>query len=143
MGMSVPRSVEGQQLKTVKFVPNFALRDLMGWLVILALLATLATLFPWELGEKADPFASAPAGIKPEWFFIFMFQTLKFLPAKIGPVDGEVLGVVAFGVAALFWLLVPFLDRKSARGEKSPVFTLIGVIALLYITVMTVVGYLT
>ncbi len=126
----------------MKFVPNFLLRDLMGWLVALAVLAALAAIFPWELGEKADPFASAPAGIRPEWFFVFMFQTLKILPAKIGPVDGDVLGVTAFAIGGLFWLLVPFLDRKAARGTKSPVFTVIGLIVIVYIVVMTVVGYL-
>ncbi|MBI3949084.1 MAG: cytochrome bc complex cytochrome b subunit [Acidobacteria bacterium] len=142
-GMSVPLGLEAQNVKTMKFVPNFLLRDAMGWLVALGVLAALAAIFPWELGEKADPFAPAPAGIRPEWFFMFMFQTLKLLPAKVGFIDGEVLGVLAFGAGGLFWLLVPFLDRKAAWGERSPLFTLIGLVVLLYIVVMTVVGYVT
>ena len=141
-GMSVPPKLEGQNLKGMKFVPNFLLRDMMGWLIALGVLAALAAIFPWELGEKADPFASAPAGIRPEWFFMFMFQTLKLLPAKIGPIDGEVLGVLAFGIAGLFVLLIPFLDRRAARGKSSPAFTIIGIIVILYIVGMTVVGYL-
>ena len=64
------------------FFPNFMLRDLVGWLAALAILAGLAAFFPAELGEKADPFAPAPAGIKPEWYFMFMFQTLKYLPDR-------------------------------------------------------------
>jgi quinol-cytochrome oxidoreductase complex cytochrome b subunit len=126
----------------MKFVPNFFLRDLMGWLIALGALAALSAIFPWELGEKADPFASAPAGIKPEWFFMFMFQTLKYLPAKIGALDGEVLGILAFGAGGLFWLLVPFLDRKTAQGKSSRLFTVMGILILLYIVVMTIVGYL-
>jgi cytochrome b6 len=141
-GMSSPPGIDGKNVKTMKFVPDFLLRDLMGWLVALGALAALAAVFPWELGEKADPFAPAPAGIRPEWFFMFMFQTLKLLPAKIGPIDGDVLGVLAFGVAFLFWVFVPFLDRRAARGERSFTFTVIGIIALLYIVVMTVIGYL-
>src|SRR5436189_112158 len=105
-GMSVPPRVQ-LPVRTMKFFPNFLLRDLMGWLIALATLAALAAMFPWELGEKADPFASAPAGIRPEGYFVFMFQTLKFLPAKIGPVDGEVLGVIAFGIAGLALVLTP------------------------------------
>ena len=62
------------------FVPDFLLRDLFGWAVALAVLASLAAYFPWELGEKADPFAPAFADIKPEWFFMFMFQILKWVP---------------------------------------------------------------
>ncbi|MEW6128569.1 MAG: cytochrome bc complex cytochrome b subunit [Acidobacteriota bacterium] len=140
-GMSVPPSLEGKALKKMKFVPNFLLRDLMGWLIALGALAALSAIFPWELGEKADPFASAPAGIKPEWFFMFMFQTLKFIPAKIGPIDGEVLGVLAFGAGGLFWFLVPFLDRKTAQGKPSRGFTVIGIILLVYIVGMTIIGY--
>lgn len=143
-GMSVPPSVErqAQNVKTMKFFPNFLLRDAMGWLIALGALAALAALFPWELGEKADPFAPAPAGIKPEWYFLFMFQTLRLLPSHILFIEGEVLGVLAFGLGAVFWLLVPFLDKESVRGERDGLFTLIGVVILLYIAVMTVVGYL-
>ena len=39
--------------------------------------------FPWELGEKADPFASAPAGIRPEWYFLAPFYTLKLIPSHV------------------------------------------------------------
>lgn len=141
-GMSLPLGVDEQKVKTMRFIPDFLLRDLMGWLVALGVLAALAALFPWDLGEKADPFAPAPAGIRPEWFFMFMFQTLKLLPAKIGPVDGDVLGVLAFGIGGLFWLFVPFLDRRAARGQNSPIFTLIGIIVVLYMAAMTVMGYL-
>lgn len=141
-GMSKPAGA-GDDTRTMKFVPNFLLRDAMGWLVALGVVAALAALFPWELGEKADPFASAPAGIKPEWFFLFAFETLKRLPARVWIIEGESLGVLAFSLGALFWLLVPFLDRKSARGQSSPLFTLIGLAVLLYIVVMTVVGFVT
>jgi cytochrome b6 len=142
-GMSVPAELErsGHPLKTMPFFPNFLLRDLVGWLTALAVLAALAAYFPWELGFKADPFAPAPAGIRPEWYFMFMFQTLKYLPAKIGPVDGEMVGVMGFGLGGLLLLLVPFLDQRSARGEKSPLFTWIGVGIVTYIVVLSVLGY--
>ena len=83
-GMSEPlgtRQRPETERKTMPFFPNFLLRDLLLWLIVLNLLAILAVFFPWELGRKADPFASAPAGIKPEWYFLFMFQTLKYFPA--------------------------------------------------------------
>ena len=59
------------------FFPNFFLRDLVGWLCALGVLAALAAYFPAELGKKADPFQPAPTGIKPEWYFMAMFQTLQ------------------------------------------------------------------
>ena len=144
-GMSVSPVVErdqaGRPLRTMPFVPNFLLRDLFGWFVTLGFLAALAALFPWELGQKADPFAPAPAGIRPEWYFVFMFQSLKYIPAKIGPFDGEVLGILGYSLGGLLLLLVPFLDKRSASGKPSPLFRWIGIGIIAYIVVFTALGY--
>lgn len=142
-GMSVPPSVKAESVKKMKFVPNFLLRDLIGWILAIGVLAALAALFPWELGEKADAFAPAPAGIKPEWYFLFMFQTLKYLPAKIWKLDGEVVGIMAFNLVAVLLFIVPFVDRSPENKRRRLVFNIIGVIALLFIVVMTIIGYLT
>jgi len=143
-GMSEPMGHKaGAEMKTMPFFPNFLLRDLLLWLIVLNLLAILAVFFPWELGQKADPFASAPAGIKPEWYFLFMFQTLKYLPANVCIFEGEMLGIMAFGLAGLLWMLVPFWDRKSAGGEKNRLVTYGGVFAVMFIIVLTIIGWLT
>ncbi|MFB3815909.1 MAG: cytochrome bc complex cytochrome b subunit [Terriglobales bacterium] len=145
-GMSVPPSVEPvwelmpQQRREMKFFPNFLLRELMAWYLALAVLGVLAALSPWGLGEKADPFAPAPAGIKPEWYFLFMFQTLKLIPSKVLFIDGEILGVLAFGAAGVIWLLLPFLERLAGKRANALV-TGVGVFAVAYITAMTVYGW--
>ena len=140
-GMSVPESVKklpSDQRKTMPFFPNFVMRDFILWLLVLNLIALLAVFFPWELGLKADPLAPAPAGIRPEWYFMFMFQTLKVLPAHIWILEGEVFGILMFGAGALFWLLVPFLQR----GKNPKLWTQIGIGVLVYMIVLTVWGYL-
>jgi cytochrome b6 len=142
-GMSVPVGSDEKSVKKMKFIPNFMLRDLIGWILAIGVLAALAALFPWELGEKADAFAPAPAGIKPEWYFLFMFQTLKYLPAKIFFFDGEVIGILAFGLAAMALFVVPFVDKTPADPRKRLIFNVLGLLALLFIVVMTIVGYLT
>jgi len=142
-GMSVPPSLKDQNVRKMKFIPNFLLRDLIGWILAIGVLAALAALFPWELGEKADAFAPAPAGIKPEWYFLFMFQTLKYLPAKILGMDGEVLGIMAFNLVALLLFIVPFVDRGPENRRRTLAFKIIGVVALLFIVVMTIIGYVT
>jgi cytochrome b6 len=144
-GMSEPLGMEhneGTPMKTMPFFPNFLLRDLLLWLLVLNLLAILAVFFPWELGKKADAFASAPAGIKPEWYFLFMFQTLKYIPAKLLFIDGEVFGIMMFGLAGLLWMLVPFWDRKSSKGQHNRVVNYLGIFALFYIIALTIVGWL-
>jgi cytochrome b6 len=142
-GMSVPPGLKPESVKKMKFVPNFLLRDLIGWILAIGVLAALAALFPWELGEKADAFAPAPAGIKPEWYFLFMFQTLKYLPAKIWRFDGEVIGILAFTFVASLLFIVPFVDRSPENKRRRLAFNLIGIVALLFIVVMTIVGYVT
>jgi len=142
-GMSVPPGAEqhGEGRRVMPFFPNFLLRDLVGWLSALTVLAALAAYFPAELGKKADQFAPAPIGIKPEWYFMFMFQTLKYLPAYILGIEGEIVGVVGFGLGGLFLLLIPFLDRRAARGDSSRLFTWIGIAIIVYMIALTYLGY--
>ena len=145
-GISVPPGVEEQwkaspaQARAMKFFPNFALRELMAWYIALGVLGALAALSPWGLGTKADPFAPAPAGIKPEWYFLFMFQTLKLIPAKIGPIDGEVLGILAFSLAGAVWVLLPFFGNLG-RGRAHRWILGLGIFAVAYMVTMTVYGY--
>ena len=118
------------------------MKDLVGWTLALGILVLLASLFPWELGVKADPMASAPAGIRPEWFFCFMFQTLKYIPGKVLFVNGELLGILGFGLGGAALVLVPFLDRRAAREEKNKWLPAIGWLVILYIIVFTILAYI-
>jgi cytochrome b6 len=145
-GMSVPikvsrRLAPGEQLPQMPFFPNYILRDVLAWYVVLAILAALAAFYPWELGKKADPFAVVPPGIRPEWYFLAMFHTLKLVPSHVLGFEGERLGVIAFGVAAMVLVLVPFLDRRASRGESSPWFTVLAVLALVYLVTFTIIGH--
>ncbi len=144
-GMHEPEHVQKlppERKKMIPFFPNFLLRDTLLWLMVLNMLLFLAVFFPWELGEKADAFAPAPQGIRPEWYFMFMFQTLKLIPAHVLFMEGEVLGIMAFMVMGLAWMLVPFWERKKrADGRFRPV-TVIGVLGIIYMVVLTIWGYL-
>lgn len=145
-GMSEPLFIENEEKyenKKMPFFPNFLLRDLLFWLIVLNILAILAVFFPWELGTKADPFAPAPEGIKPEWYFLFMFQTLKYIPANIWFIEGEVFGVILFSIAGILWTLVPFWDRKSSRGERNRLINYVGILIVMYIILLTILGWLT
>ena len=145
-GMSVPPSIEGhlrpgEKLPQMPFFPNYVLRDVLAWYVVVAVLAALAAFYPWEIGTKADPFAVVPPGIRPEWYFLATFHTLKLLPSHILGFEGERIGVVGFGIAALFLVLVPFLDRRASRGQPSPLFTVLAVLGLVYLVSFTIIGH--
>lgn len=144
-GMSEPKGwdkLPEEKKVYIPFFPNFILRDILLWLIVLNILAVLAVFFPWELGEKADLFAPAPAGIKPEWYFVFMFQALKYIPAKVWLIDGELLGILAFAIGGLLWLVLPFLDTTEDGTVRSRVIRGGGIFVLVFIIVMTALGYL-
>jgi quinol-cytochrome oxidoreductase complex cytochrome b subunit len=140
--MSLPPSVDAERAPKMKFIPDFLLRDLVGWLAAVTVLATLAAIFPWELGEKADAFAPAPAGIKPEWYFVFMFQTLKYIPSRLLGMDGEILGILAFGLLGLLLVLTPFLSPEPRSGRRS-LLPIVGTAVLIYIIVLSALAYRT
>ncbi|HSP34346.1 MAG TPA: cytochrome bc complex cytochrome b subunit [Thermoanaerobaculia bacterium] len=143
-GMSVPPAIEREpkQRTPMKFFPQFALRDLSGWILALGVLAALAALFPWELGDKADLFAPAYEDIRPEWYYVFMFQTLKLVPGgEILHIEYEAIPILLFSLGGLALLLVPFLDRNVNKTGRSPLFTAAGVVTIIFMVAMTCWGY--
>jgi len=149
-GISVPERAAkkcggADRVPSMPFFPHFLLRDMVGWYVALGLLAALAALFPWELGEKAAPFGSAPEGIRPEWYFLFMFQSLKKLPAHVFGIpwlEGETVGGLFFGLCGLIVFLVPLLDLRAAQGRSRPILNVLAAIAVIGFVVMTAWGLL-
>lgn len=147
-GMSIPHQVAherggAEQVPSMAFFPKFLMRDMVGWYVALGLLAALAALFPWKLGEKADPFGTPPEGIKPEWYFLFMYESLKQLPAHLFRVEwleGEVVGMLLFGLVGVIVLLVPWLDRRAAQGGPRPVLNSLAAWAVFAFMVQTAAG---
>jgi len=144
-GMSVPPSVEKEGPRfgnNVKFFPNYFLRDVMTWSAALMVLLVLAAVSPVELGKKADPFGSAPAGIKPEWYFLSQFQTLRLLPATIVHMDGEVIGAIAFGLVGALWIALPLLEGRLGRnGARWARIAVLG--GLIYLASTTLYAYFT
>jgi quinol-cytochrome oxidoreductase complex cytochrome b subunit len=146
-GMSVPRRIEralkpGEKLRQMPFFPNYVLRDVLLWYIALAALAALAAYAPWDLGKKADPFAAVPPGIRPEWYFLAMFHTLKLIPSHVLGIEGERLGVLSFGLVTVFLVFVPFLDRRSRDGRNSPLFTALAIAGVGYLVVFTILAQL-
>lgn len=141
-GASTPIGVKVQS-ESIPFYPNYILRDAIAWTIGLMILLILAILIPMGLGEKADPLSSSPQGIKPEWFFLPLYQTLRFFPSAIGGIDGELIVNILVGVFATFWILVPFLDFASQREEQGIIFKIIGYMIIIYIATTIVMAYTT
>ena len=122
------------------FFPHFFMRELLLWLITLNILAVLAVFLPAELGVKADPFAPAPAGIKPEWYFLATFEFLKYMPGHVGPIEGERFGLLLISIGGVLFALVPWIDRGRNR-TLTRIIMVAGVIAIAFLTFMTYRGW--
>ena len=140
-GMSTPPKLDGNTVKRMPFFPNFFLRELMVWYGTLAVLGALAAIFPWELGEKADPFSSAPAGIRPEWYFLAEFYTLKLIPGHVGPIEGELLGLLGFALLGVGWALLPVWGVTKSGQAKTRLTSGAAIFLIAYLIVFSILGY--
>jgi len=103
---------------TIPFFPNYIILEVIVSFIILAALIVLASLLPTGLEEKADPF-STPQHIKPEWYFLWIYQFIKVPPILIGPgVLAELAGILIPAIGIVLLILLPFLDRKPERHPR-------------------------
>jgi ubiquinol-cytochrome c reductase cytochrome b subunit len=104
--------VELKKEETIPFFPDHVRSELKvigGLTAIVLLIGVLGLLFPVGLGDPADPMVT-PDHVKPEWYFLALYQILKFVPKTAGVV------VPLLGVALL--ALWPFFDRRPEQSRK-------------------------
>jgi quinol-cytochrome oxidoreductase complex cytochrome b subunit len=140
-GLSKPSSVKPDN-PSVPFYPNFLLRDLRAWMIALLALLSIAILYPWSLGPEADALKPAPDGIKPEWYFLPLYQTLKIVPARIWIFNGEALVNIFFLLGGLVLILLPFINRKRKSDRLDRAIRYIGILIILYLVTMMLSAYI-
>ncbi len=96
------------------FFPWHVVKDTVMMAMVFASLVTLAALVPAHLDEIANP-ADAEYVPRPEWYFLSLFQLLKYFPGPLEPVATMVIP----GLAVAFLLLLPFVDRGDDRHPFS------------------------
>ncbi len=97
-----------------KFYPEQVFKDTVAIFIAFAVLFVMAVVVHIPLERIADPTDSTYIP-RPEWYFLFLFQSLKLFE---GPL--EVFGsVILPGLAILTLVLVPFIDRgKMVKVSK-------------------------
>lgn len=96
--------------KGVPFFPDVIFKDVVVSFLIFVILVALAYFFGAPLEAKANP-ANTEYTPRPEWYFLFLFQLLKYFPGKL-----EVLGVVLIPTIVLVFLFIlPLIDRNPRR----------------------------
>jgi mono/diheme cytochrome c family protein len=124
--------------KGERFWPDSIYKDLLVSLGIFILLILLATYVGVPGEPKADPNDTAYIP-RPEWYFLFLFQLLKYFPGKL-----EWLGTAVIpGIVILVLLLLPLLDRKPARhySKRKVALTVMGVavVGIVALSILAVV----
>jgi len=123
----------------IPFFPHYVAKDAAIIAFFLALLLGVVffapgLFFPPTAFEPADPFVT-PKGIKPEWYFLWAYQTLKIFPS-------EFLGLAVQGVAVTLLLLLPFLDRSpERRPAKRPFFVVAFLLGIALFIALSVWGH--
>ena len=104
----------------------------MIFFLFLGIVGGVALLWPADLTQPANVLVT-PAGIKPEWYFLGLFQLVKVIP--------ELAALVAVGVLVVLLVVLPFLDRGPERNPlRRPVATTIGIVLVVALVVLTIWG---
>nr|YP_009475812.1 cytochrome b [Macaca sinica]AVM10391.1 cytochrome b [Macaca sinica] len=97
----------------ITFHPYYTIKDALGLILLLFVLATLTLLLPNLLNDPdnytpADPL-NTPPHIKPEWYFLFAYTILRSVPNKLG-------GVLALFLSILILAAIPMLHKSKQQS---------------------------
>lgn len=111
------------------FFPDHLLTEIIMGLVLMVLLAGLATILPATMGPPADPLTT-PEVIKPEWFFYVSFRWLKLFSGTVA--------VLSMGFIVFVMFVWPFIDaaihRRWPKSEFNVWIGILGVLAIIGLT---------
>jgi len=104
---------EEKENNSVPFFPDHVIQEAKVALVfgiILIIIGVLGLFFPVGLAAPADPL-DTPLHVKPEWYFLFLYQLLQFIPKTVGATAP----VIGIAILALW----PFIDIKADKTKKA------------------------
>lgn len=120
--------------ESVPFYPDHFISEATSMVWIVALISVLTIFLPAGLESKANSLVT-PVGVKPEWYFLFLFAFLHYVP--------PIVGVLTPMVGAALLVMLPFLDRNpeiKLSKRKIAIASLIVILAA--IVVLSFIGYL-
>jgi mono/diheme cytochrome c family protein len=95
-----------------RFYPKVPFQSIFYISAVLTALIFLAIASPAPLQDPADPLNHAAIDPKPEWYFMFLFQLLKYFSGPFIPIGTVIIPTIL----VILLLLLPFYDRNWARN---------------------------
>ena len=126
-----------EEKDSIPFFPNHFMTEFyvaIGFLLVLIIIGALGMFFPVGLQAPADPL-NTPLHVKPEWYFLALYQLLKYVPPSILGINGPMFAVVAIIVALLVVTIWPLLDKK-ADTKKAMRIRAIGVAVFVVLAIV-------
>jgi ubiquinol-cytochrome c reductase cytochrome b subunit len=120
----------------VPFFPDHFMTEfyvVIGIVALAIIVGALGMLFPVGIGAPADPL-NTPLHVKPEWYFLALYQILKFVPSSVLGIEGPMFAVTLMVVAVIVVAIWPFLDRKE-DSKKARRIRAIGVAAFVVLAI--------
>ena len=140
-GAAEPATGLKGKVRDVPWFPNIFLYFAMLSAIFLALLMAVSVVFPLSLPPEFTPAAASAFTPQPEWYFLWIYQILKF---SVFEGTWITLPLALTTILLLLLIALPFLDRRKERNpSRRPIYTTLGVIAVVEVVVLTVWGYFT
>jgi quinol-cytochrome oxidoreductase complex cytochrome b subunit len=123
-----------EEEKTIPFYPDHIKTEAVVAIVIIILafaIGVFSMYYPVGIDEPADPM-STPSHTKPEWYFLFLYEILKYIPKTIG-------SIIHF--IGLFLLIIwPFIDRKADSKKARRNRIVLAFVVMTAIIALTLIG---
>ncbi len=134
-------STEAKESKVLPWFPNVFLYLAMIGSAFIAMIIMASAMFPRSLPPEFTPQAASNYVPQPEWYFLWIYQVLKFASFE-GSGIYYALGSVTIIVVGI--VLLPFIDRSPERNPLSrPLFVTVGLVLIAELVALTVWGYFT
>lgn len=114
--MYIPRP--GEKGYGPRFWPNHLISEAAMAIWAMGIIVFLAGFWPKGLEPPSDPFVT-PAHIKPEWYFLSLYQVLRLVPKTFLGIDGfnKPFTLLLSGVVMFALLVLPWLDRTPPEAQ--------------------------
>lgn len=119
------------------FFPDHLVKEMSVTALIFGVVLFLATLMPMPIGEPADALKTPP-GIKPEWYFMTVYQMLKYVPKSAGL-------IFSFVIFPPLMMIFPFFYNWYSKYKygrlAAHTIVAIGVLTAVFLAMLAYLGF--